>query len=176
MAHELFNDRDRSGDRDSKSHSFYRVSADLTGVDADHIAVDVYKRAAGIAGVDRRIGLNKCAGDGIIVDLSVVGTDDSCCDRLSIAKCVADRNNILTDLEAVRTAKCRHFDLIPGRILDIGKGNSDHCQIVAGVCPFDLRVTGLLVDEQHSEMIRPFHYVIVGHDKKLVVSLSDDNA
>ena len=133
MAHEFFNDRDRSGDRDSKSHAFHCVSADLTGVDSDHIAVDVYKRAAGVSGVDRRIGLNKCAGDSIIIDLSVIGADNACCHRLSITERITDRDNILADLEIVRTAKCRHFDLIPGRILDIGKGNSDHCQIVAGV-------------------------------------------
>ena len=121
MAHEFFNDRDRPGDRDRKSHAFHSISADLTGVDTDHIAVDVDKRASGVSGVDRRIGLNKCAGDSIVVDLSVVGADNTCCHRLSITERIADRYYILTDLKSVRISECRHLDLILGRILNIGK-------------------------------------------------------
>ena len=39
LIHQILNDRNGSGDRNGKAHAVYLLSADLTGVDADHVAV-----------------------------------------------------------------------------------------------------------------------------------------
>ena len=140
------------------------------------MAVDVDKGSAGIAGVDRRISLNKRAGDGLITDFSVIGAYNACCYRLSVAERVADRNDVFTDLEVVGVSKRRDLDLVERSALDVGKGDRDHREVVAGVSSLDLRVAGLLVNKENSQMVCAIHNVIVGNDKEFRIGLADDNS
>ena len=139
------------------------------------MSVDINKGAAGIAGIDRRVGLDKCTCYCLITDLSVDGTDDSGRNRLTVAKCVSDCNNIFSDLEIVGIAECGNSDHALCRFLEIVERDSDHREVVAGIRSLELRVACLLVDKQDSEIIRAFNHVIICHNEKLCVCLTDNN-
>ena len=140
------------------------------------MSVDIYECAAGVAGVDCRVGLDKRARNRLIADLSVNRTDDSGRHGLSVAECVSDCDDIFTDLEGVGITQCRHFDLILRRIFDLVQRDGDHRQVVAGICSLELGIAGLLVDKQDSEVVSSFHHVVICHNEKFRVGLSDNDA
>ena len=140
------------------------------------MTVDIYECPTGVTGVDCRVGLDKCTRDRLIADLPVVRADNSGRHGLAVAERIADRDDVFADLQVVRIAQCRHFDLILRRILDLVERDGDHRQVVAGICSFELGIAGLLVDKQNSEVVSPFHHVVVCYNEKLCVGLSDNDA
>src|SRR5262252_7052452 len=63
------------GERESDAFRTARAGRDHC-VDANHFATDVEERAAAIAGVDRRIGLDE-ALEGIVDAIAALGADDA---------------------------------------------------------------------------------------------------
>ena len=95
---------DRDGEADALVAAGLRV--DLL-VDADHFAVGVEQRAAGVAGVDRGVGLD-AAGDGGAVgrlQLAVGRGDDAAREREVEAERVADGDDFLADGDLGRVAE-----------------------------------------------------------------------
>ncbi len=68
------------------------------GVDSDQFAAVIHQRAAGIAGINRRIRLDKIF---IVLDTqisAIQGANDSHCDGLTDAKRITDRQGIIAHL------------------------------------------------------------------------------
>ena len=92
-AHRLV-DRDRERD----AHVAARAAVDLR-VDADHLAAHVDQRAAGVAGVDRDVGLDQRQQ---VAGVARLGADDAGGDGALEAERRADRDHPLADLELAR--------------------------------------------------------------------------
>ena len=71
------------------------------GVDPDHLALFVDQRAAGVAGVDRGVGLDHVRDREAVrgFDLALEGGDDAAGDRAVEAERVADRDHGVADFD-----------------------------------------------------------------------------
>ena len=83
-------------------------------VDADHLAGGVEQRAAGVAGVDRGVGLDdvvdrEAVGRG---DLALQRADDADRERAVEAERVADRVRRVADLDAARVAERERLEVV----------------------------------------------------------------
>ena len=79
-------------------------AAEDGGVDADEPALDIHQRAAGVAGVDGRVGLDEVL---IVLDAEVAaarGADDARGDGLADAEGIADGEH---DVAHLRPCRCR---------------------------------------------------------------------
>ena len=74
------------------------------GVDADHLAVEVEGRAAGIAAVHRRVDLDEVVV-GAGADVAAAGRDDAGRDRAAEAERIADRDHPVADARLRPSAK-----------------------------------------------------------------------
>ncbi len=74
------------------------------GIDADHLALQVEQRAAGIALVDRGVGLQEIVV-GAAVDVAVAGGDDARGHGLAEAERIADRHHAVADPRLVAVAE-----------------------------------------------------------------------
>ena len=102
---DLLHDAARQIHRDRKADA---LDADIAavvlvehrGVDADQLAARVDQRAAGIAGIDRGIGLNEIL-EGRDAELTAAGgADDAVGDGLRQAQRIADRQHRIPDLQS----------------------------------------------------------------------------
>src|SRR5579885_286415 len=111
-------------DRDGKANA--GVLADIGedhGIDADHFTVPVHERAAGVAGVDGRVGLDRFV-DGCAVGLfhRANGTDDAASHGSCQAEGIADGIDLLPDLKVLRVAQHGGSQ--------VGSIDLDDCQIM----------------------------------------------
>src|SRR5215470_4942933 len=162
---ELSNDRLHRRSRDGKGDA-YRAArgGEDGGIDADHVAVDVEGRAAGIAFVDRRIDLNEVVV-GAGPDIAAAGRDDTGRHRAAETKWVADREHPVADARGL----VREVDV--GEVaaaLDFDQGDvgtrigADH---LGGV--------GLAVVSRDLDGLGLVDHVVVGH--RIAIS-SDEEA
>ena len=129
------------------------------GVDADELAGHVDQRAAGIAGVDRGIGLDEelVVGD---ADLRArQRRDDAVGDGLPDAEGIADRQHDVADQQLVRIGKIQRREFFLA-ILD-----PQHREIGAAVLEHDLGLEFALVGERNLDLVGAFDDVVVGHDE-----------
>src|SRR5207302_11436117 len=101
-------DAARLVDRNRKADAIETArAAENRGVDADDAAVGVEERAAGIAGIDRGVGLDEIF---VALDAEAAAAeraDDAAAHRLADAERVADREHDVADLEFVAVAERR---------------------------------------------------------------------
>ena len=116
------------------------------GVDADHIAVDVERRAAGIAFVDRRVDLDVVV-IGAGADVAAARRDDAGRHRAAEAERIADRDHPVADPR-----------LVIGE-LDVGK-------VVLAV-DLDQREIGLRIGADHLGRV---DRAIVGRDLRPILA------
>ena len=79
----------------------FRVDGSQGG-NTDQVPLQVYQRAAAIAGIDGRVGLNSigyCRAALPLGDAAPQGADDAVCDSLRDAQWVANRQHVLTYLQ-----------------------------------------------------------------------------
>ena len=116
-------------------------------VDADHFAVDVQQRSAGIAGVDAGVGLDQVVVALRIADLhrAVQGADDAAGDGVLVAIGVAHGDDRFADHQIARGAErddrqlLRHVDLDHRQVVDrIGGNQLGHVIVAVGQRDFDL--------------------------------------
>ena len=95
------------------------------GVDADHVAVDVEGRAAGIALVDGRIDLDEVV-IGAGADVAAARRDDAGGDGAAEAERIADRDHPVADARALDPPKfTKGKSLRPSTLMqrEIGRGS-----------------------------------------------------
>ena len=129
------------------------------GVNTDKLAGQIDQRAAGIAGIDRGVGLD----EELIVgnaDLSASERrDDAVRHRLADAERVADGEHDVADLQLVRISKIDRGETL-FRLLDL-----QHREICPAVLQHDLGFVFALVCERYLHLGRAFDHVIVGDDE-----------
>ena len=123
-------------------------------VDADHLAVEIEARAAGIAAIDRRVDLQEIVvGSG--PDVARAGRDDARGDRAAEPERIADGDDPVADPDRVAVGEGHR-----------GKGLVDldleQRQIGLGVAPDQLGVVALVVVEHHLDLVGFGDHVVVG--------------
>jgi hypothetical protein len=102
---------DIDGDREGQPHEAAGAAVDL-GIDADHLAVEVEQRPAGVAGIDGDVGLD----EGHIVlggQVAALGADDAGRGRVLEAERRADGEHPFAHLEVRRRADLHRRQVIP---------------------------------------------------------------
>ena len=135
-------------------------------VDADRFAVEIHERAAGVAGIDRGIGLNE-----ILVPLdaeprAAERADDPGCHRLAEAEWIADRHHEVADLKLIRIAE-----------IEGDQSGGFHLQqrnVGAGVAADELGRELAAVREIDRDLVRVFHHMVIRQD--VAVARIDDDA
>ena len=136
------------------------------GIDADHLALEVDERAAGVAGIDRGVGLDEVLVGGDAHVGAPGGADDPHRHRLVQPEGVADGDGPLADPEGVRIAQAGHAELVVGLEADEG-------EVGFRVGPEDLAPVFSLVGEPHRDLVGALDHVEVGEDESPLV---DDDA
>jgi hypothetical protein len=115
--------------------------------------------AAGIAGVDRGIGLNEELVVGNTHLRARQRGDDSVRHGLPDAKGIADRKHDVADLQFIGVGKIERRELL------VGIFQAQHGEIGAAVLENDLGLELALVRKRHLDLIGAFDDMIVGHDQ-----------
>ncbi len=127
------------------------------GVDADHLAGEVEHRAAGIAAVDRCVGLQEIViGSGM--DIARRGRDDPGSDRAAEAKRVADRQHPIADPGLGRIAPARRRQ----RRLGI---DFQQRQIADLIAPDDVGLQARIIREGDGDLLGVGDHMVVGDDQ-----------
>ena len=94
------------------------------GVDPDHAAVRVDQRAAGVAGVDRRVGLDHVRDREAVgrLDLALQGGDDAAGDGAVEPERVADRDHRVADFDLRGVAERERVQFFRRRV-DLEQGD-----------------------------------------------------
>ena len=130
----------------------------LGGGDADHVSVHVEQRAAGVAGVERRIGLDHAHGRVLDGDVAVKTADIAVRHgEVQFAEGIADRNDRIADLKRVFL---RDGDGGKPLRVDLEQGNIAH-----RVRADDGSRIGLAVIERNGHDGRTVDHVAVCEDK-----------
>src|SRR5581483_2725327 len=166
LALQLGNDVLRGVDRRSEADADVAAAlAEDRGVDADDFAAEIDQRPAGVAGVDRRVGL-----DEVVIrtraDVAALGADDTRRDGALEAEGVADRDDPFADLELVRIAELRHGKVGP----DVDLDDRD---LGLGVFADDLGFVLPPGLQLHHDLRAVVDHMIVGEDRAVVI---DDEA
>ena len=168
LADNLVVDADGGIGWQSESDAFIAVSAgDDRGVDADYLAGHIHERAAGIPGINRRVGLQKSLKLLAYV-AAVLGADDARGDAaLEEAKWIADGQDPITHLNGFGIAKLRKGQVV-------AHFNFQNRQIGFFVDAHDLgRVLCLFPLQRDLNFCGSIDDVIVRQDEALLV---DDHA
>ena len=129
-------------------------------------ALQIHERAAGIARIDRRIGLNE-----VLIRLGIVvgaaeRADDAGGHRVTERKRIADREHEVADFGLTRVRE-RHFD-------EIFRVDLQHRHIGGFVAADDLRLELPIVEQRDGDLVGVFDDVCVGDD--VAVLRVDDDA
>src|SRR4051794_38269845 len=155
-------DRDREADADVAAAAAARL--DLR-VDADHAPGGVEQRAAGVAGVDRRVGLDDAVDLEAVrrLDRALGGRHDARRERPLEAERVADRDRRVADLHAQRRAERQRVELAR---LGVDLEDREVGRLVAAQ---DRGVDDVAVGELDGDLRRARYDVGVREDRALAV-------
>jgi hypothetical protein len=137
------------------------------GGDADQLALDVEERAAGVARVDRGVGLDEVGESALLVaERAADGAHHARRHRVREAEGVADRDHRLADHQVRRAAE--------GDVGEVAaRLHAQHGQVRVGVGAHQLGVELAPVGERHMDAARAHDDVHVGDDGAVGV---DDHA
>jgi hypothetical protein len=160
LLHDLAREVDR--DREAVAHVEAGLGGD-GGVDADHLAAHVHQRAARVAGIDGRVGLDEVrdaqVGARQPIQRTALRADDARGDgeRQAFAERVADGQHPLADLLLVAVAQGRRLQVV--HALDL-----EHGDIGVGIGAHHLRAELTPVEQAHRDPVGVLDHVIVGED------------
>src|SRR4051794_38525452 len=160
LGHDELHGRDRYGEADARVGIAARL--DL-GVHADDAAVAVEQRAAGVAGVDRRVGLHGVGDREAVrgVDRAPERGDDAGRDRALEAERRADGDRLVTGFELGRVAERERLQAAP----HLAGIDLEDREVRRRVLADERRRDDLAVGaDAHLEGARPFDYMVVGDD------------
>ena len=160
-------------DRDREADSF--AAAGTAGdrrVDADDLALEVHERAAAVAGIDGRVGLQEVLkADAVVAQFEIAAAfraDDAIGDRMAQAEGAAHRQDEIADVDLVAVADAGGDEAVARHGHDgdvsfrIGPGFRRIDLLAVGEFDFDVGV------------FRRLHDVPIGEDVILVLVLEDD--
>src|SRR5215472_123818 len=166
--HQLVVNFDHSPRRKRKTDASVGVRlAQNRGVDADDFAIQVDQRSAGVAGVDRCIGLNESLELPAGNDVTALSRNDASRDGTSLAERAANGQYPIADLHAVRVTHLRggqrtvHLDLDHRKIRFLVRAD-DFCLVLD---------SWRILFKAHANAVGFLHHVPVGQD----VALGIDN-
>ncbi len=147
--------------RDGKTDPFVAARVGRNGrVDPDQLAMDIDEGAAGIAHVDRGIGLDVVLVVVRFGQVPALGADDAPAHRVVEIERVADGEDLLAHLDLVRIA--------PGERGQIGRVDLQHRDIRRRVRGDDAGRETPLVAQLHFDGLRVFNDVEIGDDIPVV--------
>src|SRR5882724_5251074 len=158
---EVVGDTFRGVNGDSEADSGGRASGRINGgIDANYFTVGVDERAAGVAAIDGRIGLNGFVDERGLAGLhgTAQGADDASCERGLEPQRIADGENFLAHLQCGGVAE-REGD----KFLSLGI-NLDQSDVVALVGADELRGVVRLVTQNDFDGLSAFDNVKVCED------------
>ena len=129
-------------------------------IDPDQPPVDIDQRAAGIAGIDRGVGLDE---EAVVRNAGLgarQGRDDALGHGLADAEGIADRQSEVADLDGVGIAQLQHRK---GRVL--GGLDPQDREIAARVAQQDVGGKLAPVGKRHLDLVHVLDDVVVGHDE-----------
>ena len=173
---ELLDDLTNVADRNGKSHALHGVVGIFCGIDRNHLTVLVEKRAAAVAGIDRRIRLDQRIGNVIDGDLTVQSADVADCHGLSIPESVADRDCHLPDSHVVGISDPRDADGVRRLIRKLRERNRNNREIRRSSLALDHCLRLRLIAKYDLDAVRVRHHMVVRDDQHLTGVLSDDDA
>ncbi len=157
---------DGTGEVDRDGEAVARVESGLAGdggVDADHLAADAHERAAGVAGVDGRVGLDEVLDAALAparqaAQRASLGADDAGGDGEgeALAERIADGQDPFTDPRVFAVAE-RHRRERPG--IDL-----QHGHVGVGIGADDLGLELPPIEQPDDDLLGPFDDMVVGQD------------
>ena len=151
-------------DRDGEADVLRRLRVRDRRVDPEHLAVGVEERAARVARVDGRVGLEHAdeRRAGVGVDRAVRAGDDppGHAQPAFERERVADRDDLVADLSGVGVAE---LDAREPDAVDL-----EHGEVGRRVGADDLRRLRVAVGERHLDLVRTLGDVVVGDDVAVV--------
>src|SRR5437867_757025 len=141
LRHDAIDRIDRDGETDARVGAGRAV---YSGVDADQQAGAIQQRSTGIAGIDRRVGLDHAANGPLRygLDLAAQGADDAGGQRLVQAERIADGEYFLAYLEVFRHADQKGVEAAL-RCIDF-----EHGKVVVGRTADNRRPPGVVIGER----------------------------
>jgi len=124
-------------------------------VDADHFTVHVEQRPAGVAGIDRHIGLDE-RHEIVLRQRAPLGADDARRHAAVEAERRADGDHPFAHLEFIRVAD--------GDFRQAGRFDFQQGHIGALVRADDLGAELALVGQAHGNLFGAVHHMRIGHD------------
>ena len=155
--------RDIDRDGEGQAHEAAGTGEDLR-VDADHFALQVQQRTAGVARVDRHVGLDE-GYVALVRQATPLGTDDTGGDRVIEAERRTDGQDPFAHFQLVRIAQFQGRQVLR---LDL-----QHRHVAARVRADQLGLVLATVGQAHQDLVGIGHDVIVGED---VAVVGDDEA
>ncbi len=135
------------------------------GVDADQLAVEIDERAARIARIDRRVGLDE--GRDVAADTGAgERRHDAAGHGLADTEGIADREHQIADFEPIAVADFQHRQLLALGI------DLEHGQIGALVGDDNLGIELAAVVQDDGDLLGALDDVPIGHDQ--AVTIEDD--
>ena len=106
VLHELIVNTNRGGRRHGKTNTLIAAAAGQnSGVDADDLSGHIDKRAAGISGINGRVGLQEALELVVAHAVAILGADDAGGNRGIEPEGAANRENPIAHLDAIGVAK-----------------------------------------------------------------------
>ena len=169
LGNDVANGVDRDGEADARVSPESVSSPGESRSDANHLALRVQERAAGVAFVQARVCLDHAVDRASVggPERALEGADDAGADAPAIAERVADRSDLVANLDHVRVAELERLQGSRAR-LDLEEGD------VRGWVPADhLRLHRVAIREAHVDRLGARDDVVVRDD---VASLVDHEA
>jgi len=149
---------DRGLDRNRKADALGRGLVEHRGVDADQVAVGVDQGTAGVAAVDRRVGLQEVF-KGVQAQAAAGGADDALGHRLTETERIADGQHHIADAGLRRAAD--------GHRRQILEGDAQHGEIGLRVRARHGRFGLAAVGQQHDDFVGIRDHMVIGENVTL---------
>ncbi len=165
LVHDAADHVDRYGEADSDVAAGARQDG---RIDADQLAAQIHQRAAGVAGIDRGVGLDEILiAAGLRIDVAAAQrTDDSGGNGVLQSEWIADGDHIVADLELARITE-RHGD-------QIGLFCLQYRDVGAFVAADDFGGECAVVEQRDGDLTGVFNHMMISDD--VAVLRVDDDA
>ena len=170
------------GDCNCVTHTFNFCGGKFCRVDTDNFTIHIQKCTTTVTRIDCCICLNQVCCIRIfilfyalIIEFTVLCTDNTGCYRLSVTKCVTDCNDLLTNLQIIRASDRSYCYLIHCIIRNIRKCYRNDCKVFVLIVTVYGCFISLTIDAGNRYGICSTYNMIVGCDQKIIIILSDND-